>query len=134
MGAYWALWLAQQKPELIRSVTLFYGTNGGDGDFRQSKAAFLGNFAENDPYEPTDGIQALEMNLKSANRPTTFYTYGGTGHWFFEKDRQDAYRPQAARSSTTTSNRCPSRASGTRARPGRPADPARDQQGKTRQG
>jgi len=96
LGAYWALWLAQQKPELIRAVTLFYGTNGGGGDFRQSKAAFLGNFAEADPYEPAEGIKALEKNLESANRPTTFYTYAGTGHWFFEKDRQDAYRPQAA--------------------------------------
>jgi carboxymethylenebutenolidase len=96
LGAYWALWSAQQKPELIRAVTLFYGTNGGGGDFRQSKAAFLGNFAETDPYEPAEGIQVLEKNLEGANRPTTFYTYAGTGHWFFEKDRQDAYRPQAA--------------------------------------
>ena len=96
LGAYWVLWLAQQKPELIRAVTLFYGTNGGGGDFRQSKAAFLGNFAEADPYEPAEGIQALEKNLAGANRPTTFYSYPGTGHWFFEKDRPDAYRPQAA--------------------------------------
>ena len=52
-GGYWALWLAQQKPELIRAVTLFYGTNGGGGDFQQSKASFLGHFAEVDPNEPT---------------------------------------------------------------------------------
>ncbi len=96
MGAYWALWLAQQKPELIRAVALFYGTNGGGGDFRQSKAAYLGHFAENDPYETESGIQELERTLKRANRPTTFYTYPGTGHWFFEKDRQDAYNAQAA--------------------------------------
>lgn len=95
LGAYWALWLAQQKPDVIRAVTLFYGTNGGGGDFSQSKAAFLGNFAETDPYEPADGIQALQKNLESANRPTTFYTYPETGHWFFEKDRHEAYRPQA---------------------------------------
>ena len=95
-GGYWALWLAQQKPELIRAVTLFYGTNGGGGDFQQSKASFLGHFAEVDPNEPTDGVQALERNLKGANRPTTFYTYPGTGHWFFEEDRTDAYNAQAA--------------------------------------
>lgn len=95
-GEYWALWLAQQKPELIRAVTLFYGTNGGGGDFQQSKAAFLGHFAETDPNEPVPVIQALEKNLKSVNRPTTFYTYPGTGHWFFEKDRPDAYNAQAA--------------------------------------
>ena len=34
-GGFWALWLAQKKPELIRAVTLFYGTNGGGGDFTE---------------------------------------------------------------------------------------------------
>ncbi len=93
-GAAWALWVAQEKTELIRTVTLFYGTNGGD--FQHSKAAYLGHFAEADPYEPLAGIEELEKNLKGANRPTTFYIYPGTGHWFFEKDRPDAYRAQAA--------------------------------------
>ncbi len=96
MGAYWAMWLAQQKPEWFRAVVLFYGTNGGGGDFQQSQAAFLGHFAETDPYETGEGIQALEKNLRGANRPVSFYTYPGTGHWFFEKDRPDAYKAQAA--------------------------------------
>jgi len=96
LGAYWALWLAQQKPEWMRAVTVFYGTNGGGGDFQQSRAAFLGHFAETDPYETVEVIQALEKNLRGANRPTTFYTYPGTSHWFFEKDRPDAYNAQAA--------------------------------------
>jgi carboxymethylenebutenolidase len=96
LGAYWALWLAQKKPDWMRAVTLFYGTNGGGGDFRQSNAAFLGHFAEADPYESAEVIQALEKNLRGANRPTTFYTYPGIGHWFFEKDRPDAYNPAAA--------------------------------------
>ena len=94
LGGYWALWLAAQQPEVIRAVTIFYST--GEGDFQQSRAAFLGHFAEKDPYEPEAGVQELEKTLKDANRPTTFYTYPGTGHWFFEKDRQDAYNAQAA--------------------------------------
>ncbi|MGE5221778.1 MAG: dienelactone hydrolase family protein [Omnitrophica WOR_2 bacterium] len=96
MGAYWALWLAQKYPELIRAVALFYGTDGGGGDFQHSKAAYLGHFAEKDPYETESRIQELEKNLKGAGRPTTFYTYPGTGHWFFEKDRQDAYHAPSA--------------------------------------
>jgi carboxymethylenebutenolidase len=96
MGAYWALWLAQKRPELIRAVVLFYGTDGGGGDFQQSKANFLGHFAATDPYETPSGIQKLEDKLKDAKRPATFFTYPGTGHWFFEKDRPDAYNPQAA--------------------------------------
>jgi carboxymethylenebutenolidase len=96
MGAYWALWLAQKKPELFRSVILFYGTNGGSGDFQDSKAAFLGHFAENDAYETESSIQELEKNLRAANRPTAFYTYPRTRHWFFEQDRPDAYDPPSA--------------------------------------
>jgi carboxymethylenebutenolidase len=96
MGAYWALWLAMEEPDLIRAVTLFYGSNGGGGDFSQSQAAFLGNFAEQDPYEPPEGVHALEKNLREAGRPVHFYTYPETGHWFFEKDRPEAFHRQAA--------------------------------------
>ncbi len=96
MGAYWSLWLALHKPELVRSVVLFYGTNGGGGDFSHSQAAFLGHFAEKDPYESAEVVQQLEKNLESAGHPVTFYTYPRTGHWFFENDRPEAYNAQAA--------------------------------------
>jgi len=96
MGAYWALWLAEQQPELFRAVTLFYGTNGGGGDFSKSQASFLGHFAEADPYETEEGVKAMEETLKKASRPVTFYTYRDTGHWFFENNRPDAYQAQAA--------------------------------------
>jgi len=96
LGAYWALWLAQQKPELLRAVVLFYGTNGGGGDFRASQAAYLGHFAENDPYEPPSNVDSMEETLRQAGRPVTFYRYPATGHWFFETDRPQAYNPAAA--------------------------------------
>ncbi len=95
-GGFWALWLARRDPELVKAVTLFYATDGGIGAYDQSQAAFLGHFAETDPYEPSSGVETLEKTLTDASRPTTFYTYPGTGHWFFEKDRLDAYDPQAA--------------------------------------
>jgi carboxymethylenebutenolidase len=95
-GAFWALWLAQRQPEWIQAVTLFYGTNGGEGNFQPSHAAFMGHYAENDPNEPDEVVQALEKLLKEAGRPTAFYTYPGAGHWFFETDRTDAYNPMAA--------------------------------------
>ncbi len=96
MGAYWSLWLAEKMPEVFRAVVLFYGTNGGGGDFRRSKASFLGHFAEKDPYETPESIQALEKNLQEAGRPVEFHTYPGTGHWFMETDRPEAYNKAAA--------------------------------------
>lgn len=94
LGAYYALYLAAADPEHIRSVVVFYGTGGGD--FSNSRAAYLGHFAENDEFEPQSNIDALEESLKRAGRPVTFYRYGGTGHWFFEPDRSQAYNPAAA--------------------------------------
>jgi carboxymethylenebutenolidase len=92
-GAYWARWLAQERPDLIRAVTVFYG-NGWN--VQPSNAAYLAHFAETDPYTTKEGIEELEQGLKAINRPTIFYTYPGTGHWFMETDRPDAYSPQAA--------------------------------------
>ena len=61
-----------------------------------SRAAYLGHFAENDEFEPQSNVDALEESLRRAGRPVTFYRYGGTGHWFFEPDRSQAYNAAAA--------------------------------------
>lgn len=93
LGAYYALDLSAADPEHIRSVVLFYGT--GPVDFSNSRAAYLGHFAENDEYEPPSNVDELEETLRRAGRPVTFYRYPGTGHWFFEPDRP-AYNQAAA--------------------------------------
>ena len=94
LGANYALDLAASHPEHIHSVVLFYGT--GDGDFSNSQAAYLGHFAEYDEFEPQSNVDDLENSLRSAGRPVTFYRYSGTGHWFFEPDRSQAYNQAAA--------------------------------------
>ena len=94
LGAYYALDLAVADPEHIRSVVLFYGTGGSD--FSNSKAAYLGHFAEEDEFEPQSNVDELEESLRAAGRPVTFYRYPGTGHWFFEPDRPQAYNEAAA--------------------------------------
>ena len=97
LGAYYALDLAAADPEHIYSVVLFYGTDGTMGsDFSNSKAEYLGHFAENDEFEPQSNVDSLEESLKRAGRPVTFYRYSGTGHWFFEPDRPQAYNQAAA--------------------------------------
>ncbi len=98
LGAYYALNLAAADPEHIRSVVLFYGT-GGD-DFSNSRADYLGHFAEEDEYEPQANVDNLEEDLRRAGGgplgAVTFYRYPDTGHWFFEPDRTDAYNQAAA--------------------------------------
>jgi dienelactone hydrolase len=62
-----------------------------------SHAAYLGHFAETDEWVAASGVKKPDKSLRAAQRPATFYTYKGAGHWFFEKDRVDAYNPKAAR-------------------------------------
>jgi carboxymethylenebutenolidase len=94
LGAFYALDLSATEPELVRKVVLFYGT--GDGDLSRSQAAYLGHFAEHDPFEPEANVGGLEVALRRFGRPVTFHRYPGAGHWFFEPDRPEAYDPAAA--------------------------------------
>jgi len=93
MGAAWAIELASVRPKL-RAVTLFYGI--GEADFATTKAAFLGHFADDDPWEPLEGVQQQQAAMRAAGREASFHFYPATGHWFFEADRPDAYNPAAA--------------------------------------
>jgi len=95
MGAYWALWLAEEHPEDVAAAVLFYGT--GEAKYEKAQAAFLGHFAEKDPYESLEHVREVENALRAGGREVTFHTYPGTTHWFFENDRPDAYNPGAAK-------------------------------------
>jgi carboxymethylenebutenolidase len=94
LGASYALDLSNTAPEYVRSVVVFYGS--WVDDLSNSRAAYLGHFAENDPYESQSNVDQLEEYLRRLGRPVTFYRYPGTGHWFFEPDRSDAYNRDAA--------------------------------------
>ncbi len=94
MGVYYSLDLADSHPELINSVVIYYGT--GDGEYRNSRAAYLGHFAEKEQFEPQWAIEKLEDNLRRAGREVSFHTYPGTSHWFFEPDVTQAYDQAAA--------------------------------------
>jgi carboxymethylenebutenolidase len=94
LGAYYALDLSVAAPERAHSVVLFYGTGGAD--FSRSRAAYLGHFAEADEFEPQSNVDHLEASLRHAGRPVDFHRYRGTGHWFFEPDRSQAFNQAAA--------------------------------------
>ena len=94
LGAYYALDLSVTDPGRICAVVIFYGTR--PGDYSPSKAEYLGHFAEMDEFESEADVNRLEAALREAGRPVTFYRYKGTGHWFFERDREQAYNQEAA--------------------------------------
>jgi carboxymethylenebutenolidase len=94
LGAAYALWLSTIKPDDVAAVVVFYGTYLLD--FAPAQAAYLGHYAENDEWESPKDIQQLEAKLRTAGREVIFHTYPGTGHWFFESNRPDAYHPESA--------------------------------------
>lgn len=96
MGAAYATWLATLNPN-VSAVVVFYGGVEQEADYAiRTRAAFLGHFAEDDPYESSEEMRRLEAMLRAARRDVAFHIYPGTGHWFFESDRPDAYNAQAA--------------------------------------
>jgi carboxymethylenebutenolidase len=95
-GVDYALRLSQDDPDRVRAVVIFYGAWPLEG-YARSKAAYLGHFAETDEFVNAAQVERLESALRAAGRPVTFHRYAGTGHWFFEPDRPDAYDADAAR-------------------------------------
>jgi carboxymethylenebutenolidase len=94
LGVWFGVEASTAFPERIRAVVIFYGA--APIDYSRSQAAYLGHFAENDPYEPKEYVDETEANLRDAGLPYTFHTYPDTTHWFFESDRADAYNRDAA--------------------------------------
>ena len=93
MGASMARWLSARVPEDVVATTVFYGAQ--DIDFMGARSAYLGHFADTDPYVDDDSRALLEAELHLLDLDTTFHDYAGTAHWFFEADRPE-YDPAAA--------------------------------------
>lgn len=94
LGAYWGSWLVENRPSDIAAAVLFYGKRAGD--YSKTRASFLGHFAERDDFESLPSVRKVEKQIRAAGKQVTFHIYPGTGHWFFEADRPEAYQPAAA--------------------------------------
>lgn len=94
MGASWGMWLSSRAPELVGATVVFYGSQ--DVDFEPATSAYLGHFAEHDEFVSDDQLVEMEAHLRLLGKDVDFYTYFGTGHWFFESDRPAAYDASAA--------------------------------------
>ena len=94
MGASWAIWLSVERADAIAAVVAFYGTE--DLPFEDTRAAFLGHYAELDDFEPLAAVREVEERIRAAGRDVSFHVYSGARHWFFESDVPDAFDPSAA--------------------------------------
>ncbi len=95
LGGAYALDATVTMAEEIAGAVIFYATYPGL-DYSRASAAYLGHFAQDDPFEPAESVAEMEHDLRVAGRTATFYTYPGTHHWFFEENRPE-YDAEAAR-------------------------------------
>ena len=86
MGAAWALVTAANEPDVAATV-LFYGAYSPD--FSKTKSKILGHFSDNDEWEPMDGAQTMEQDMKNAGLDVTLHFYPKVAHWFMESDRPE---------------------------------------------
>jgi carboxymethylenebutenolidase len=94
MGGHWAYWLAQCSDLPIAATVTFYAAR--NGDYSHSQSSFLAHFAETDEWVSPASVKKLERSLFKAGRAFEYHTYPGTGHWFFEEDRAEAFKSEAA--------------------------------------
>src|SRR5579859_2717925 len=52
LGAAYAYWLSTERPDAIAAVVVYYGTSDPDANYTRARAAYLGHYAADDPYEP----------------------------------------------------------------------------------
>ena len=95
LGVWFALRVATLLRDEVPAAVLYYGT-AADIDHAQHRADVLGHFADQDEWEPAEDVRALEDGLRAAGRSAEFHVYPGTGHWFAEPDRPEAYDSAAA--------------------------------------
>jgi carboxymethylenebutenolidase len=97
MGAAVLMGLVPHQPALTAAVIFYGGSEQDSGLAERTSAAILGHFAETDDWEPPIAeVMRVQDQLRDAGMDVTFHVYPGTGHWFFEENRLDAYNPDAA--------------------------------------
>ncbi len=94
LGGYLAVGLANQPSNPVVATVVFYATR--NPDYAHSHSAFQFHLAATDEFEPPSEVEKLQKSLSAASKPAEIYTYPGTTHWFFERDRPEAYQTEAA--------------------------------------
>lgn len=93
MGASLGLWASVRLPDVISAVVAFYGTQSID--FEGAEADYQLHLADADPLVSEEEAAFMEATMGLVNLEVETHRYPGTGHWFFEADRE-SFDPEAA--------------------------------------
>jgi carboxymethylenebutenolidase len=99
MGGGLALVLGTQRPDAIKAIVAAYGLipwPDAQPDFAKLDAALLIHAAEEDEMFTPDKARELEAELQELGKDVVVHHYPGAGHAFFNEDRPEVYREEAA--------------------------------------
>ncbi len=99
MGGGLALVLACQQPDAVAACVPWYGIipwEHAEPDWSALQAATLGHFGAEDDFFTPDAARQLEQKLSDLGKDVEFHIYEGAGHAFFNDDRPEAYKADAA--------------------------------------
>ncbi|TMB91664.1 MAG: dienelactone hydrolase family protein [Chloroflexi bacterium] len=94
---------AASLSEVFGAVVPFYpylpyfkATGQPQTDYTRIRGAVLGHFASNDGAYTKEQVQELETQLRDAGLIVELFWYEGADHAFFNDDRPEVYKPEAA--------------------------------------
>jgi carboxymethylenebutenolidase len=107
LGGQYAFMAACKLPELAACVSFYGMLRYGERNERKPESPlemaaslscpYLGLFGAEDPLIPRADVRELETILRNAGKSFQTKTYNGAGHAFFNDQRADAFRPDAAK-------------------------------------
>lgn len=90
MGGAYTTELDKAHPDAFKAIVVVYDDWAAQ-NFTTSKARFQFHFAENDEFVPQEYVEAAKGENAEA------HIYPGTHHWFFEDNRPEDYKADAAK-------------------------------------
>lgn len=93
-GGHWAAWYTAHPTVKVAATVMFYAARVSD--FATCSTAIQAHFAEHDAYVSSSARARFEKALRARDAVGEVFVYPGTGHWFAEEDRRDAYDARAA--------------------------------------
>lgn len=96
MGGALSLYAAS-KNEQVSACVVFYGAHPKvKPDLEKLRAPLLGLYAERDTFATPEGGRALVAKLKALGKEAEIHVYDDADHAFFNDERPEVYKPDAA--------------------------------------
>lgn len=92
MGGSWSSLLANEHPDVVAAVALFYDDSGLE---QGTKAAVIGHYGDRDEFADVAAIDQVVAQWRSIVPDAVDYRYPGAHHWFVEENQPDYYDAEA---------------------------------------